>query len=109
MTSKTKYGFWFWSKKLDPILSMLSHLANYEISKDEREGIKIGLSETDDEKDIWFDYHIKGKVENIELKLAYDNEERSDMVHIQIQTSNELKEKIELLNLFQSMFSELIE
>lgn len=43
----------------------------------------------------------------MKLKLAYDVEEGSDMIHIEIKTVADLKEKLEALNFFQSMFKEL--
>ena len=104
-----KYGFWFWSNKLDPILSMLAYLAEYNLWDEEREVIKIGLNGTNDEKNIWFDYLIEGKMYSLGLKFAFDDEEETDMICISIETSIELKEKLESLNSFQCMFKELIE
>ena len=109
MNQENEYGFWIWSNKLDPVLSMLAQIAEYDLWDEEREAIKIGLIGTNDEKNAWFDYVIKGKKHTIELKLAYDDEEGTDMIHLRIKTSMELKEKLETLNLFQSMFKELIE
>lgn len=109
MNKDFKYGFWIWSNKLDPVLTMLSHIADYELTQEERGLIKEELQTTNDEKGIWSTYLLKGKQHEIELRLAYDDEEGTDMVHLKLVTSTELKEKLESLNLFQSLFKELIE
>lgn len=88
---------------------MLSHLAEYDLCDDERKVIKMGLRGTNDEKNIWFDYSLKGNKYVIELSLAFDDEEGSDMLHMSIKTSVDLKQQIEMLDLFQAMFKELIE
>lgn len=44
---------------------------------------------------------------NISIKLAFDNEAESDMIHIKIYTSTDLKPKLEALNLFQCLFKRL--
>jgi len=109
MENKFKYGFWIWKNKLDPILSILSHLADYELSELERNAIRLELKDTNDEKGIWSDYILNGSQNKIKLKFAYDDEERTDMIHLRIETSIELKEKIEFMNFIQAMFKELIE
>ncbi|HRG00997.1 MAG TPA: hypothetical protein PKZ75_07770 [Bacteroidia bacterium] len=101
------YQFWFWTPKLEGILAMLAELAKYQISQDEIEAIKIGLVNTSDEKNNWFDYILYGETYKINLKLAYDTEEGPDMIHINIKTSFELEQKLQALNLFQSMFRQL--
>ncbi|MCE7995650.1 MAG: hypothetical protein HEP71_26970 [Roseivirga sp.] len=109
MNKDFKYGFWIWSNKLNPVLSMLSHLADYQLSAEERDLIKEELATTNDEKGVWSHYVLKCQQYEIELSLAYDGEEGADMVHLKLLTSAELKEKLESLNLFQSLFKELVE
>lgn len=86
---------------------MLSELAKYQFSQDELEAIKVGLADTSDEINKWFEYKLHGESYEIKLKLAYDTEESPDMVHINIQTSVELEQKLEALNLFQCLFRQL--
>ena len=43
MDQKFKYGFWIWNNKLDPVLSILSQLADYELLEEERISIKADL------------------------------------------------------------------
>lgn len=86
---------------------MLSELAKYKISQDEIEAIKVGLVDTSDEKNNWFDYVLHGETYKVNLRLAYDTEEGTDMIHINIQTSFELEQKIHALDLFQSLFRQL--
>ena len=88
---------------------MISHLAEYDLWDEEREAIMLGLNGTNDEKVIWFDFLLKGNLYSIKLKFAYDDEEGPDMIHLGIETSHQLREKLESVNLFQSMFRELIE
>ena len=54
----------------------------------------------------FIDYFLN-TIYKIDFKFAFDAEEGKDMIHIQLRTDIELKEKIETLDLFQSMFSEL--
>lgn len=107
MEEKINYRFWFWSHKLDGILAMLTQLSVYELDDIELEFIKEGLIDTNDELDQWLDYPFAGKKHHLEIKLAYDEQEQSDMIHIQIETKLALKEKLEILNLFQCMFKKL--
>lgn len=88
---------------------MLAHLANYELWEEEKEVIKKDLKTSDDESGTWSKYLLKGKQYTIALQLAYDTEQGKDMIHLDIQTSADLKEKLEALDLFQSLFSDLIE
>lgn len=109
MEQDFEYAFWIWGNKLNGVLSMLSHLAEYALSDDEREAIKIELKGTNDELNFWGQYDLHGEKYLIKLKLAYDDAEGTDLIFLKINTSSELKEKLELLNTFQEMFLELEE
>lgn len=102
------YSFWIWSKKIDAVIHMFSKLIQYEILEEELLAIKDDLKGTNDEKGFWSKYLIKGETYQIDFKFAYDAEEGSDMIHLKLETSKELEEKIAALDLFQSMFDELI-
>ncbi len=101
------YSFWIWSNKFDAVMSMFCKLIEYDIWEEEQKSIKIDLKNTNDEKGLWTKYACEGKKYKIDFEFAFDAEEGKDMIHIQLRTDKELKEKIEALNLFQSMFSEL--
>jgi hypothetical protein len=109
MINKFTYVFWIWSTKLNPVLSMLSYLADYNFSKEDREVIELELKTTNDEQNVWNEYILNGKKHTIQLRLANDSEEGSSMIHLELRTSKKLKQKLEALNLFQSIFKELIE
>src|ERR1700741_3465760 len=107
MGKEIEYVFWFWSDKLVGILTMLSHLADYKINEEEIELIKQELRGTNDEKNQWTTYKLDGKSNNMSLTFAFDSEEGKDMIHIKIKTSQDLKPKLEALNLFQCLFKQL--
>ena len=86
---------------------MIAELANYDMTQADLDAIKIGLIDTCDEKNNWFEYKLNGETYNVTLRLAYDDEEGTDMIHINIQTSFELEQKIQALDLFQSLFKQL--
>lgn len=104
-----KYRFWFWSNKLNPILSMLAHLAGYDLDEVERQIIKEGLRGTNDEESFWYKFDFIGKEYSLKLEFAFDGEEGSEMIHIRIESPHELRGRLECLDLFQSMFKELKE
>ncbi len=103
----TTYQFWLWTPKLNGVLAMLSELAKYELTQSDLDAISIGLVDTCDEKNNWFDYKFDGEKYSIMLRLAFDKEEGKDMTHIKIQTSIELEQKLQALDLFQSLFRQL--
>jgi hypothetical protein len=107
MKKKIEYGFWIWSHKLTGVISMLAVLSNYDLDEMEVEIIKQELIGTNDELNQWANYRFEGKDFKMDLQFAYDAEERSDMIHIIIRTTSILKNKLEMLALFQSMFKEL--
>jgi len=107
MENEIEYQFWFWSHKLTGVISMLAILSKYELDKIELEAINHHLIGTNDELNQWTKYQLEGKKYNMGLKLAYDSEEKSDMIHIKIKTASVLMEKLEALNLFQCMFKKL--
>ena len=102
-----EYGFWFWSHKLNGILAMLAELSKYELDEIEIETIKHALNGTNDELNQWTNYQFEGKEFKMEFEFAHDAEEKSDMIHLNIRTESKIKDKLEFLNLFQCMFSEL--
>lgn len=104
-----QYSFWIWTNKLNPILSILTHLIDYDLSDIERDVIKNELAGTNDEQNLWSDYQFTGIKHHLSLRLAYDAEEGSDLIHLRIETHKNLQNTIEAMNLFQSMFKELIE
>lgn len=108
MDAKFSYGFWIWTTKLDSVLSMFSKLIDYEFWEGEKELIKSELRNTNDEKEIWSENFLEGKEYNLELNFAFDDNDR-DIIHIRLSTDSKLKEKIEALDLFQSIFRELKE
>lgn len=101
------YRFWYWSDKFVGVLAMLSNLADYKLDNDEFNVIKQELRGTDDEKNQWTIYKLTGNAYNMTITMAYDAEEGTDMIHIRIKTSADLKPKLEALNLFQSLFKKL--
>lgn len=107
MNKTIDYGFWFWSHKLAGILAMLAQLSKYELDQIEVETIRHELIGTNDELNQWTNYQFAGQKFNLEIRLAYDAEEKPDMIHIRIKTEPALGEKLEALNLFQCMFREL--
>jgi len=60
MNEKINYGFWFWSHKLNGILSMLAELSNYELTEIEMETIQLDLIGTNDELNQWSNIPIYG-------------------------------------------------
>lgn len=98
-----QYDFWFWENKFQAILEVLAYLADYDVSFDEVETIKYGLSNTNSDKNIWYDYFFQGKAHLIKFKLAKDEEEHN-IISIQIETSIKLKEKLELIDFCQETF-----
>lgn len=102
-----EYGFWFWSDKLNGVLTMLSYLVEYRLDQNEIEVIRQELIGTNDERNQWTTYKFDGKLNNMELTFAFDDEEGNDMIHIKIKTSAELTPKLEALNLFQCLFKRL--
>lgn len=100
------YNFWIWKDKLNPILDMFCLLVNYELMDGEREAINLELQDTNSELNNWGMYILKGTKHTINIKLAYDDEK--DLIYFDINTSYELKEKIECLDFFQGLFKELI-
>ncbi|AHM59294.1 hypothetical protein D770_05135 [Flammeovirgaceae bacterium 311] len=101
------YSFWFWSDKLKGILVLLASLVDYDLWDEEIESIKSALIGTNDESNIWTEYSMKGRKYSLGLKLAHDAEKRTDMIHISINATHIIQEKLEALNLFQSMVKEL--
>ncbi|TJZ49311.1 hypothetical protein FAZ15_22340 [Sphingobacterium olei] len=102
-----EYGFWFGSDKLVGVLTMLSYLIDYKIGEEEIKILKLELQGTNDEKNQWITHKLNGKLNSISLNLAYDDEEGSDMIHIKIKCSPNLKPQLEALNLFQTLFKNL--
>jgi hypothetical protein len=102
-----QYEFWFWTNKLAGVLAMLSALVGYTLSEEEFQQISEGLRGTKDKKGYWYDYSLRGMKFTVDLKLAYDTDEGAGMIHVKIHGPKELKEKLALLDLFQSMFKEL--
>ena len=107
MDKEIEYGFWFWSDKLAGVLTMLSHLTDYKLDQEEIEFVKQELRGTNDEKNQWATYKLDGKANKMALAFAYDSEEGTDMIHIKIKTSADLKPKLEALDLFQCLFKQL--
>ena len=107
MKTKFEYGFWFWSHKLTGILTALAEISKYDLSEIEIETMKQELIDTNDELNRWANYCFKGQLFTLSLELAHDAEEGKDMTHIRIQTTKDLKEKLEMLNLFQCLFKRL--
>jgi hypothetical protein len=102
-----EYGFWFWSNKLNGILVILSQYAKYKLDEIEIETIRHNLIGTNNELDRWAHYCFDGSKYRIEMQFAYDDAENSDMIHIKLNSSTDLKEKFEILDLFQSTFKNL--
>ena len=107
MSETINYGFWIWSHKLDGVLLLLAKLCQYDLSEDELEGIRHELTGTNDEQDQWAEYPIIGQKHQLAMKLAYDAEEKEDMIHLRIETNAELRVQLEMLDLFQSMVKNL--
>lgn len=103
----TTYGFWFWSGNLKGVLTMLGSLTEYHFLNEDLDAIENGLMGTNDEKNIWYDYKFSEKNNEVSFKLAYDDEETTELIHIRIHGSIELIEKVELLDRFQSLFKNL--
>ncbi|MEH0153046.1 hypothetical protein V6R21_02810 [Limibacter armeniacum] len=104
MKNEIEYGFWFWNQKLIGVLSMLAVLSGYELDEVGIDIVKQDLKYTNNEKEQWMTYVLNGSKHTIKLKLAYDAEDNPDMIHIVIWADKELKEKLEMLDLFQCMF-----
>jgi hypothetical protein len=102
-----EYGFWFWSDKLTGVLTMLSYLVEYRLDPEEIEFIRQELLSTNNERNQWMTYKFDGKLNNMKLTFALDDEEGNDMIHIKVKTSAVLKPKLEALNLFQCLFKRL--
>nr|WP_293303640.1 hypothetical protein [Allomuricauda sp.] len=107
MKEEIEYGFWFWSHKLKGILYMLAQLSNYNLEETEMESIKEALTGTNDELDLWAKKCFVGRQYHLDLQLAYDAEQKSEMIHIKLKTESGLKQKLEVLDLFQGMFKTL--
>lgn len=99
-----EYSFWFFSSKLDAILTMLAELIDYPLCDEEREIIKLELQTTDDEKEIWSEYSFENKRNVILINFAKDH--NADIVFIKIKTSQKFKENLETINMIQELFSE---
>lgn len=105
--SNWKYGFWFWSYKLEAIIAMIAELISYELSDDEIALIKEALTSTNDEREIWYSHPLNGLKTELRIELAYDGEEGEEMIHIRIHTTEDMRIKLETLDLFQSLFGKL--
>ena len=103
-----RYQFWSQKSKFDSIFLMFSSLIDYEMWIEEKEAIQVELMGTNNDMAKWGSYVLKGKPYTINLKFAFDSDD-SDIVHFEVLTQMELAEKIEMLDLFQSLFSHLIE
>lgn len=86
---------------------MLAQLSNYNLEEAEVETIKETLTGTNDELDLWAKYCFDGRQYHLDLQLAYDAEQKSEMIHIKLKTDSGLKQKLEVLDLFQCMFKSL--
>ena len=104
-----EYGFWFWSSKLEAIILMVAQLTDCKIVDGEIDVIKNELKNTNDQKGIWYSHQLNNSNNQLKIKLAYDDEEGMDMIHIRILTNVHLKTQLETLNLFQSLFSKIEE
>jgi predicted adenine nucleotide alpha hydrolase (AANH) superfamily ATPase len=107
MNNQFEYGFWFWTPKLNGILTMLSYISDYDYQEYELDAIQNELRNTNDEKEIWGTYSFIGRKHRLDFTFAYDDEEGEDMIHFKIKAPIELKEKLEMVNTFQSLFREL--
>ncbi len=106
MSEQCTYGFWFLQHKLDGILTMLERLIDYEMSPGEVQAIRLGLIGTNNEDDKWFEWQFQGASYTLDLELSYDDEE-SDIICIHINTDDVLREQLELVDTFQSLFKDL--
>src|SRR5688572_9780996 len=107
MGTNIQAGCWFWSHKLIGILTLLAHIAEYDLNQDEVVAIKHGLTGTNDELDRWTDYRFEGRKAHIAFQFAYDDAEQEDMIHIRITTSAILEEQVEMVLSFQAFFKAL--
>lgn len=86
--------FWFFEPNLVPAILLLSHICKYELSTENLDEIKQGLTGTSDERDIWFSYRLSGD-KNINLRLTRD-EENTDIIFVELAFDKILIEQIDL-------------
>jgi len=89
-------GFWVWSTDFNHLLKEYSIICGTNLTEKEYSQILEKIENTNDELNHWIDYSIKGIFE-LKMRLAYDGEEKSDMIHLRIQGPIEIKEKIEVI------------
>lgn len=100
MDKQIVYRNWFWTNKLAGVLRALSHYSNHVLDEEEIEMIRHGLVGTNDENDRWLDHTLNGAQYSIDVRLAFDAEEGSEMTHIQVKASEDVQKQLESLNLF---------
>lgn len=106
MSNQIEYGFWFWKENFPAILTMLAALSKYEIDEEEFEIIKQDLRGTNNDRNEFLNYTLNGKLYELKLRLAYDGD-NNDIAFITITTNKSLRDKLEALDLFQSLFRNL--
>ena len=62
-------GNWIDEENLLAFLNILAHIVSYDFVTQDWKAIQFGLSGTNSERDVWFEYILPGKLD-LELKLA---------------------------------------
>src|SRR4051794_17674417 len=83
---------WFFDENLVPFLRFVAVRAKYDLLPEEEQAIKLGIRETDQERQRWYDYEFAGE-KLVQLSFAIDP--GSSVVHWRGECPVEMREAIE--------------
>lgn len=90
---------WIFEESLKPFLETLAFLVNYRFDESDWIAFEIGILETNDETNHWFNYRLMGDYD-LEVKIALDKD--SGVVLFQIQSDFHIEEIQLAAFIFQS-------
>lgn len=76
------------------MIRYLSHLVLYQPGADDLAAIRVGLTDTNDETEVWFSYSLAGEGGTIHLKLAHDAESPL-VIHIHARVPKSIDREVE--------------
>lgn len=85
---------WIFKKNLKPLVEIVSRYAGYPFDADDWIAISSGITETDQERDFWFDYDLAGGCP-VQLRLAADP--GTSVLFIRLSSDPETEKKLELV------------
>jgi hypothetical protein len=84
---------WIYEDNLHPFLTVLSWIVEYAFDPDEWMAIRFGIEETNDERNVWYDYEFSGKT-SAQFRIA--REPGGSVVHLQIKVPESLSSEVKL-------------